>query len=135
MSRAKRTSVASKAQRLLAKEFGKRLFARWHLYQAGQPDVTRLGHRVLGEMVGRELEIEAPKLSTIGRWFVRSMPDYATVAALARILGCRAGWLAFGEGPAEADLPAALPLTGNQLEAVAVEPTGLAKLRKKRRGA
>jgi hypothetical protein len=57
---------------------------------------AELGRRVR-ERTGREVTD-----ASVNRWGSGSVPDLETIAALAAILGLRAGYLAFGEGPREA---------------------------------
>jgi transcriptional regulator with XRE-family HTH domain len=57
---------------------------------------AELGRRVR-ERTGRDVTD-----ASVNRWGSGSVPDLETIAALAAILGVRAGYLAFGEGEREA---------------------------------
>jgi transcriptional regulator with XRE-family HTH domain len=54
----------------------------------------------LGELVGKELQRDPYTGVAVHRWLKGRRPNYEIMAALARVLGVRKGWLAFGEGSA-----------------------------------
>lgn len=66
----------------------------------------RLGRDVsngeLAQLLGEQLRAAAPNETTVGRWFVDSMPrSHVTIAAIAKVYGVSAGWLTYGEGEME----------------------------------
>lgn len=58
-----------------------------------------------GELVGHSIRREAFSASAVGQWEAgKQVPDLATLAAIARLVGADPGWLGFGllssaEGP------------------------------------
>jgi hypothetical protein len=91
---------------------------------------AELGRRVR-ERTGREVTD-----ASVNRWGSGSVPDLETIAALAAILGVRAGYLAFGEEPAT--LPSSLDLPdavagANHLRAAQRAEREMAAAKRKRR--
>jgi hypothetical protein len=93
---------------------------------------AELGRRVR-DRTGREVTD-----ASVNRWGSGSVPDLETIAALAAILGVRAGYLAFGEEPAT--LPSSLDppdaaVGANHLRAAQrAEHERAAKRHRKKRG-
>jgi transcriptional regulator with XRE-family HTH domain len=76
--------------------FGARVFeARLHLDR-------KVGRRVtlqrFAQMVGDELKEAPVSPSSVKRWEEGTVPDVATIAAIAAVCGVSPGWPAFGEG-------------------------------------
>lgn len=97
--------------------FAERVFeARLHLDR-------RVGKRVtlkrFAQMVGDELKEAPVSPSSVKRWEEGTIPDVATVAAIAAACGVSAGWLAFGEGdgPDGGSVPARPLFASNQKRA------------------
>jgi transcriptional regulator with XRE-family HTH domain len=74
----------------------------------------RVSQSEIGRRVGEEMDREPFTQPTVSGWFrtdgTGSIPEVGVQEALAAVLGVRAGWLAFGEGPAsgESTLPSSL---------------------------
>jgi transcriptional regulator with XRE-family HTH domain len=85
----------------MAQQFADRLRRAWLQVQADEG--VELNQGVLAERLSALLERTPPySQASVSRWLRgESEPDeLAVYVALARILGVRAGWLAFGEEPA-----------------------------------
>ena len=88
--------------------FSERLRAA--LLQLGVREGRAVGWAELGRRV-KERTGRVVTAASVNRWGSGSVPDLETIAALAAILGVRAGFLAFGEeasGSARDEIPDAL---------------------------
>ena len=51
----------------------------------------------MAERVAREMEVGSIGVNTASRWKKSTLPDPATIGAIARVCGVHVGWLVFGE--------------------------------------
>jgi hypothetical protein len=75
-------------------QFHDRLIFAWFRWQALQG--RQVQQTELGEAVAKLLNRKPVTSSSVSRWFTEAVPDLQTIAAIAKVLGVCAGWLAFG---------------------------------------
>jgi hypothetical protein len=106
----------------------------------------RVAQTEIGRRVGEAMDREPFTQPTVSGWFrtdgTGSIPEVGVQEALAAVLGVRAGWLAFGEGPASGELPtlpSSQPAPGPDVAAAerhlrAAQRASAEKARRKKRG-
>lgn len=76
-------------------EFSERM-AEAHSYFLWKSKAKSLSQEALAVLVGERLGRSLTQ-SAVGRWFRGSVPDTATISAIASVYGVDPGWLAFGD--------------------------------------
>lgn len=83
----------------MPQSFAERLRRSWLMLQAAEG--RELDQVELAKRVGKVMKRTPVVQASVSRWFRGTVPDVATVAALAEVLHVDPGWLAFGtERPA-----------------------------------